>query len=237
LHASSWYYRGDNLLFNAPGPGARLQLIDYNCARAASGATLSCTVARGAQLWRAPELPRGDEEDGYANTPAADMWSAGLIIFELLTGGLAYYPPRGVGGALAGARERPVSDWADRVRAGRSPEEVLPLPGGSPPALVGIMRACLQRDPSARITAEAAHAWLCPPRLPRERTHAEVRRAVGGGREVVTGSRMPALVLPLCTLPSSEHRSSRRPCSGRERLPRLPSKRLRVARKQQLPPP
>ena len=177
--ASSRHDRGDNLLFNAPGPGARLQLIDYNCARVASGAALSLTVARGAQLWRAPELPRGDEEDGYANTPAADMWSAGLIIYELLTGGLAYYPPRGAGGA-AGARERPVADWVDRVRAGRSPEEVLPLPGGSPPALIGIVRACLQRDPSARITAEAAHAWLCPPRLPRERTHAEVRRAVRG---------------------------------------------------------
>ena len=131
------------------------------------------SVARGADLWRAPELPRGDEEDGYANTPASDMWSAGLVLYEMLTGGLAYYPPR-----AAGVRDRPVADWADRVRAGRSPEEVIPLPlppgeaGGAPAAavaaLVGIVRACLQRDPSARITAGAAHGWLCPARLPRD---------------------------------------------------------------------
>ena len=134
-------------------------------------------LAQGAPLWRAPELPRGDEEDGYANTPASDMWSAGLILYEMLTGGLAYYPPR-----AAGVRDRPVADWADRVRAGRSPEEVIPLPlppggagsSGAPPgaatatAIVGIVRACLQRDPTARITAGVAHGWLCPARLPRD---------------------------------------------------------------------
>lgn len=165
-HPLLLFCRGDNLLFDAPGPGGRLKVIDYNCARAASGAHVSVGPAQGAQLWRAPELPRGDEADGYANTPASDMWSAGLILYEALTGGLAYYLPR-----IAGGRDGPVRDWADRVRAGRSPEEVVPLPaveGGAPAALVGIVRACIQRDPSARITAEAAHGWLCPPRSLRD---------------------------------------------------------------------
>ena len=162
--------RGDNLLYDVPGPGGRLRLIDYDCARVVSGAAVSYGPAQGAQLWRAPELPRGVEEGRHANTPAADMWSAGLILYELITGGLAYYPPR-----ARGPRSAPVDDWADRVKAGRSPEEVVSLPAGAPSALVGVMRACIQRDPSARISSEAAHAWLTPPRLPRNLAHATVR--------------------------------------------------------------
>ena len=169
--------RGDNLLFDA---GGRLKLIDYNCARVASGATLSAGTANGATLYRAPELavqqlavphlaipqltePGYCEEarGQYTNTPAADMWSAGLIIYEMLTGSLAYCPPR-----AAGVLNRdPVVDWATRVAEGRSPEEVAPLPDDAPAYLVRIMQACLKARPEDRITAAAAHALLCPIRL------------------------------------------------------------------------
>jgi serine/threonine protein kinase len=105
-------------------------------------------------LWRAPELwDADDSSERHSNTPATDMWSAGLILYEMATGGIAY--------ADRSSRPEVVVDWQPRVHAGRSPEEVAPLPTNTPSALVAVMRACLRPDPADRITAPAAFTALC----------------------------------------------------------------------------
>jgi serine/threonine protein kinase len=145
--------RGDNLLFDGPAPDARLKVIDYGCSRLVSGAVVSYyDAARGAVLWRAPELLRPGTRS-HTNTPAADMWSAGLILYEMATGGIAYADRR--------TRVDVIADWQPHVLAGRSPEEVTPLLADTPPALTAVMRACLRLDPAARITAPAAFTALC----------------------------------------------------------------------------
>jgi serine/threonine protein kinase len=136
--------------------------------------------ARGALLWRAPELLASDL---HTNTPAADMWSAGLILYEMATGCIAYYDSRGTAvwptakAAAAAPAPAPVSDWQARVVAGRSPEEVLPLPGSTHPALAAVIHACLRLDPSARMQADTAFTALCAA-MP----SVEVRERYGGGR-------------------------------------------------------
>jgi serine/threonine protein kinase len=103
----------------------------------------------GSQLWRAPELQGAHVT--RTNTPAADMWSVGLVIYEMLTGTMAY--------CKLGSR-RPVSDWQILSAAGKSPETVVPLPSGAHPAVVEAMRACLVLDPSLRATARSARDIL-----------------------------------------------------------------------------
>ena len=134
--------RGDNLIFDARG---RLRLVDFGVSRRTRGGAASIGTANGAPVMRAPELHRGPHA---ANTPATDMWSAGLVIYELCNArGASPYS------YYQGARQR-VDDWERRVKAGLSPESVMPIDDGSAhPALLRAMRACLHAEAAERPTA------------------------------------------------------------------------------------
>lgn len=139
-----------------------LRLIDYNCARAASGAALSAGVATGALLTRAPELKRLKVENlRNANTPASDMWAAGLILYEMSAGRLAYCNDMDPG-TLRG-------NWAARVAAGNAPEDMGDLERSMHPTAFFVMKSCLQKDPSVRITAQDAYAALATGRFAKNR--------------------------------------------------------------------
>jgi hypothetical protein len=135
--------RGDNFLFCADG---RVKLVDFGFSRSLALPVFTVDGGRGAVLWRAPELHR---DPARANTPAADMWSVGLVLYELAVGRLAYSTPSGL-----------VPNWQEMVRDGISPEAIMPLPACTPPALATVIRACLQADPAVRPTASAAYAVL-----------------------------------------------------------------------------
>ena len=146
-------YRGDNLLFETPSPGARLKLVDYGLSRVASGNLFSYACARGAQLWWAPELFETPDRAPHTNTRFSDMWSAGLLLYEIACGDgtLSYCPSR---------TKRPVQGHASKSRLGVPPEETTPLPRNAHPIVVRVMRACLKFDPAARIDAATAFAEL-----------------------------------------------------------------------------
>jgi eukaryotic-like serine/threonine-protein kinase len=115
----------------------------------------------GTPAYLAPE-----QLDRQPPTPAADMYSLGVLLYYCLTGRLPY----AVGSAtqLLGARRR-------------QPPEPLPMIEGLPPEIADLCRRCLADDPAARPTslmaalllAETVDARVYVPMLaamPRQRT-------------------------------------------------------------------
>jgi len=116
-------------------PDGRVQVADFGIAQAAARSPVTATgVTLGSVLYFSPEQARGD-----AAVYASDIYSLGLVMYEMLTGQRAFSgdSPAAVAVArLSGGVPSPMA-----VRA-----EV-------PPALDVIVRWCLAPDPAARPTA------------------------------------------------------------------------------------
>jgi serine/threonine-protein kinase len=116
-------------------PDGRVQVADFGIAQAAARSPVTATgVTLGSVLYFSPEQARGD-----AAVSASDIYSLGLVMYEMLTGQRAFSgdSPAAVAVArLSGGVPSPMA-----VRA-----EV-------PPALDVIVRWCLAPDPAARPTA------------------------------------------------------------------------------------
>jgi len=88
-------------------------------------------IVIGTAPYMSPEQARGQAVD-----KRADIWALGVILFELLSGERLFDSPT-VSDTLAAVLRAEI-DW-DR------------LPAGTPPALVALIRRCLERDPRRRL--------------------------------------------------------------------------------------
>jgi serine/threonine-protein kinase len=117
-------------------PDGRVQVADFGIAQAAASSPVTATgITLGSVLYFSPEQARGDP-----SSPASDIYSLGLVMYELLTGQRAFSgdSPAAVAVArLSGGVPSPMTVRADM-----------------PPALDAIVRWCLATDPSARPSAQ-----------------------------------------------------------------------------------
>ncbi|MBX3031266.1 MAG: Stk1 family PASTA domain-containing Ser/Thr kinase [Chloroflexi bacterium] len=115
--------------------GGRVKVADFGIAQAFTDAQLTMTgVTMGSVHYFSPEQAKGEPV-----TSASDIYSAGLVLYEMLTGQRAY--SGGTAAEVAMAR-----------LSGRIPSPVEQRPD-VPAALDAIVRWCLQPDPRARPAA------------------------------------------------------------------------------------
>jgi eukaryotic-like serine/threonine-protein kinase len=117
------------------GPDEHPLIADFGLARRAGAAALTETGQPvGTLHYRAPEQAAGDHR---AVEPTADVYSLGVILYELLTG---CYP-------FAGATRRQSAELATRA-----PPAERPVPEAPPlaPELAAICERCLKRNALAR---------------------------------------------------------------------------------------
>jgi len=125
----------DNILVNASGNAF---ILDFGIARRMTAVRMTMSgEVLGSPLYLSPEQAMGRDVD-----PRADLYSLGVILFEMLTGDVPYNGFDALAVALKHVNEPVVS-----------PRSIEP---SIPPLLDAIIVRCLQKDPEARY-ADAMH--------------------------------------------------------------------------------
>jgi calcium-dependent protein kinase len=133
-----------------PRGALNLKMIDFGCAQACPD-ECSLEGLSGTPVFMAPEVAAGSQ---YG--PASDLWGAGVMLYQLLTGKFPYWDC-----SLEELRAMPTRRVLEDVAAG-----VVLLDTPAVAALSAdarsLLRALLERDPERRSGAHAAlrHAWL-----------------------------------------------------------------------------
>jgi Tol biopolymer transport system component len=122
----------------------RVKVLDFGLAKALQGdqasapnesvTTVAATrsgIALGTPAYMSPEQARGETV-----TRKTDVWSFGVVLFEMLSG----RHPFGTGPSteVVAAILRATPEWEA-------------LPAGTPPAVTRLLRRCLEKDPRSRI--------------------------------------------------------------------------------------
>jgi eukaryotic-like serine/threonine-protein kinase len=115
----------------------RVVITDFGVARSYDAAT-STTGIIGTPLYMSPEQVMGE-----ALSPRSDLFSLGVMLYEMLTGAMPFDGPTPMAAALA--------------RCQRPPTDPRPLVD-APAALLELVLACLELSPSARPESAAAVA-------------------------------------------------------------------------------
>ncbi len=112
-------------------PDGRVKVADFGIARFGSSELTATGVVMGTSRYLSPEQARGEPADARS-----DLYSAGVVLFEMLSGRLPFDGDSDVAIALRHATEPPAA-----------PSELVP---GLPPALDAIVARALAKDPAAR---------------------------------------------------------------------------------------
>ncbi|HBY63025.1 MAG TPA: hypothetical protein DEH78_24655 [Solibacterales bacterium] len=131
VHAAGIVHRDlkpSNLIFARDG---RLKLMDFGIARL-TGETVTLGTARGTPEYMAPEQLIGE-----AATPLSDVFSAGAVFFEMLTG------------------RQPLRGLSPAKRIASAPPRVREFEATVPEAVAAIVESCLAPDYARRPSSQA----------------------------------------------------------------------------------
>ena len=113
-------------------PDGRVKVTDFGIARALT----SAPVVEGGDVWGTPDYLSPEQAAGERLGPPSDVYSIGVVMYEMLTGRLPFEAESGIAIAFKHLREEPtpINELNPRV----------------PPGLARIVHKVLAKEPSAR---------------------------------------------------------------------------------------
>ena len=114
-------------------PDSRLKVTDFGIARALS--TIQ-PDERADVVWGSPQYFSPEQATGEAPSPSSDVYSLGIVLYEILTGALPF--------------NAPTSDELARMHLEDQPIPISEYIPDVPPALEEIVTKVLSKEPSAR---------------------------------------------------------------------------------------
>ncbi|MDQ3096533.1 MAG: serine/threonine protein kinase, partial [Actinomycetota bacterium] len=118
-------------------PDGRVKITDFGIARARGAASVTDTGSiMGTPHYVAPEIAEGREA-----TPASDIYSLGVVLYECLAGSRPFTGDTPIAVVIAHLRDTPPA-----------------LPTSVPPALAALVTAAMDKDPGRRPPSAAAFA-------------------------------------------------------------------------------
>ncbi|MEJ7743522.1 MAG: serine/threonine-protein kinase [Nocardioidaceae bacterium] len=118
-------------------PAGRVKVTDFGIARARGAASVTDTgTIMGTPHYVAPEVAEGREA-----TPASDIYSLGVVLYECLAGSRPFTGDTPIALVMAHLRDTPPA-----------------LPASVPPALAALVMASMDKDPIRRPASAAAFA-------------------------------------------------------------------------------
>jgi serine/threonine protein kinase/Tol biopolymer transport system component len=119
-------------------PDGNVKVLDFGLAKAAmdDGRTAEVNESRDGAIFGTASYMSPEQARGYAVDKRGDIWAFGCVLYEMLTGRLAF-PGETGSDAIAKILERE-PDWAA-------------LPTATPPAIRRLLHRCLAKDPKQRL--------------------------------------------------------------------------------------
>jgi serine/threonine-protein kinase len=155
VHACSIVHgdvKSDNFIVEQQARGDVVKMIDFGLAQL-DGAVADPGLVAGTPEYMAPELARGEPA-----TRASDLYGAGIILYELLTGATPF-----AGGSTSEILQRQLEDVVVPPSLRRPDRDI-------PPALDRLVVRALEKDPAARFaSAQELRAALAAVAIERER--------------------------------------------------------------------
>ncbi len=172
-------------------PDGRLKVTDFGIARALS---TIMPDERADVVWGSPQYFSPEQAVGEAPSPASDVYSLGIVLYEMLTGALPFTAPTSEELARLHLEQPPIP-----------PSEYIP---DIPPALEEIVLKVLSKEPSARYrTADQLGRVLLRFGTQREATQASALNLTPEAvtyqkaSEPVPSKPRPTISLPEITVP------------------------------------
>ena len=187
-----------NLLIS---PDGQIKVGDFGVARLAEGSS----DGAGATIVGTPRYMAPEQARGHRVTPATDVYSAGIVLYEMLAG----YPPFNDG---------PAVELALRHLRDTPP----PLPAHVPPALAAVVSRALAKEPGQRYASggDMARA-LAAARLDAMPAGAGRRESSGHGAAPVARRRRADGVEPTRRAPARHPRRNLNPAARRRSIAAL----------------
>lgn len=145
-------------------PDGTVKLLDFSSARSWDDEATGDNVTVGVQVAGSPEYAAPEQAFGSGLTPATDVYSLAVMLYEMLTGRSPLYPALRWSEARAKNADDPGMWMRAHARIAVTPLREHPVAAGLPPKLAEVVEQSLAKDPAKRpaTAAELANAlgWV-----------------------------------------------------------------------------